>query len=210
MNPEALVSAFVTLFVIIDPIGTAPLFLALTADRTAAQRRGIAVRAVLIAALVLAAFALLGMWLLGAMGITLAAFRVAGGLLMFWISFEMVFEKRQPRRGATAERAVAEELHDDIAAVPLAVPLLAGPGSITAVILLASPLTGEPVRLAYVIGIVGAVMATTLAILMVALPLDRIMGQTIRMVVTRLLGVLLAALSVQFVADGIAELRILP
>ncbi len=123
MTPETLISAFVTLFVIIDPIGIAPLFLGLTADRTAAQRRSIAVRAVVIAICVLIAFAVGGQWLLEVTGISLPAFRVAGGILLFWIAFEMVFEKRNQRKSTSAERSVVEEPHDDIAAVPLAVPL---------------------------------------------------------------------------------------
>jgi multiple antibiotic resistance protein len=206
MSLESLIAAFVTLFVIIDPVGIAPIFLALTGDRTPAGRRRVALRAVLIAAAVLILFALVGRWLLGAMGITLAAFRVAGGLLLFWISFEMVFERRQQRKSTTAERSVAEEAHDDVAAVPLAVPLLAGPGAITAVILLAAPAGSDAVRLALVVGVVLAVLAATLAVLLVAVPLDRIMGNTVRMVVTRLLGVVLAALAVQFVADGVLAL----
>ncbi len=206
MNLESLISAFVTLFVIIEPIGIAPIFVALTADRTARQRRLVAMRAVIIATAVLVLFALIGQWLLGAMGITLPAFRVAGGLLLFWISFEMVFEKRQQRKTSTAERSVAEEPHDDVAAVPLAVPLLAGPGAITAVILLAAPAGADPVRLALVVGVILAVLSATLLILLVAVPLDRLMGKTVRMVVTRLLGVVLAALAVQFVADGILAL----
>lgn len=206
MNLESLISAFVTLFVIIEPIGIAPIFLALTGDRTARQRRFVALRAVLIAGAVLVLFALLGQWLLGAMGITLPAFRVAGGLLLFWISFEMVFEKRQQRKTTTAERSVADEPHDDVAAVPLAVPLLAGPGAITAVILLAAPAGTDPVRLALVVGVILAVLVATLIVLLAAVPLDRLMGKTVRMVVTRLLGVVLAALAVQFVADGILAL----
>lgn len=206
MSLESLISAFVTLFVIIEPIGIAPIFVALTADRTARQRRLVALRAVIIATAVLVLFALLGQWLLGAMGITLPAFRVAGGLLLFWISFEMVFEKRQQRKTSTAERSIAEEPHDDVAAVPLAVPLLAGPGAITAVILLAAPAGADPVRLALVVGVILAVLVATLVILLVAVPLDRFMGKTVRMVVTRLLGVVLAALAVQFVADGILAL----
>lgn len=206
MSLESLISAFVTLFVIIEPIGIAPIFVALTADRTARQRRLVALRAVIIATAVLVLFALLGQWLLGAMGITLPAFRVAGGLLLFWISFEMVFEKRQQRKTSTAERSIAEEPHDDVAAVPLAVPLLAGPGAITAVILLAAPAGADPVRLALVVGVILAVLVATLVILLVAVPLDRLMGKTVRMVVTRLLGVVLAALAVQFVADGILAL----
>jgi multiple antibiotic resistance protein len=206
VTPEAFVSAFVTLFVIIDPIGIAPLFLALTGDRSAADRRGIAVKAVVIAICVLVAFAVGGLWLLQAMGISLPAFRVAGGILLFWISFEMVFERRTQRKTTSAERSVAEEPHDDIAAVPLAVPLMAGPGAITAVILLSSEPGGTWLQIGWVIGVVVAVLAVTLAILLVAVPIGHLMGKTVRSVVTRLLGVILAALAVQFVADGVTAL----
>lgn len=195
-----------TLFVIIDPIGIAPIFLALTGDKNAAERRLIAVRAVVIAACALIAFAIGGNWLLTATGISLPAFRVAGGILLFWISFEMVFERRNQRKSGSAERSVAEDSHDDIAAVPLAVPLMAGPGAITAVILLASRPGEDWMGLAMVLGVVATTLALTLAILLVAVPLDRIMGKTVRTVVTRLLGVVLAALAVQFVADGMRAL----
>ncbi|MCT8974052.1 MarC family protein [Microbaculum marinisediminis] len=206
MTPEALISAFVTLFVIIDPIGIAPLFLALTAERSAAERRKIAARSVLIAVVVLVAFAVGGLWLLQAMGISLPAFRVAGGILLFWISFEMVFEQRTRRKETSAERSVAEEHPDDIAAVPLAIPLMAGPGAITAVILLAGEPGGGWIELAWVIAVIVSVLAVTLAILLVAVPIGHLMGKTVRTVVTRLLGVILAALAVQFVADGVLAL----
>jgi len=206
MTPEVLMSAFVTLFVIIDPIGIAPLFLALTSERSAAERRGIAVRAVVIAICVLVAFAVGGQWVLEATGISLPAFRVAGGILLFWISFEMVFEKRNQRKSTTAERSVVEEPHDDIAAVPLAVPLMAGPGAITAVILLASGAGSDWIELIWVIGVVASSLLVTLVILLIAVPIDRLMGNTVRTVVTRLLGVILAALAVQYVADGVTAL----
>lgn len=206
MTAELLLSAFVTLFVIIDPIGIAPIFLALTTDRDAAQRRSIAVKSVVIGACVLVGFAIGGEWLLRTTGISLPAFRVAGGILLFWISFEMVFERRYQRKSGTAERSVAEEPHDDIAAVPLAVPLMAGPGAITAVILLASQPNNGWVGMAAVLLVVVAVLIVTLATLLVAVPLDRLMGKTVRTVVTRLLGVVLAALAVQFVADGVRVL----
>lgn len=206
MSIETLISAFVTLFVIIDPIGIAPIFLALTGDQDAASRRKTAARAVLIAVFILIAFAVGGLWLLQAMGISLPAFRVAGGILLFWISFEMVFERRTQRKTTTAERSVVEEQHDDIAAVPLAVPLMAGPGAITAVILLASQPGGDWTELGWVIGVIVATLAVTLAILLVAVPIDHLMGKTVRTVVTRLLGVILAALAVQFAADGVIAL----
>lgn len=206
MTLESLISAFVTLFVIIDPIGIAPIFLGLTAGRSGRERGKIALRAVVIAVCALVAFALAGEWVLTATGISLPAFRVAGGILLFWISFEMVFEKRQTRKADTAERSMTEEHHDDIAAVPLAVPLMAGPGAITAVILLASRSGDTLPELALVVGVIVVTLLVTLAILLVALPIDRLLGKTVRTVVTRLLGVILAALAVQFVADGIIAL----
>lgn len=206
MTLESLISAFVTLFVIIDPIGIAPIFLGLTAGRSGRERGKIALRAVAIAVCALVAFALAGEWVLKATGISLPAFRVAGGILLFWISFEMVFEKRHTRKADTAERSMNEENHEDIAAVPLAVPLMAGPGAITAVILLASQSGGTLPALALVVAVIILALLVTLAILLVALPIDRLMGKTVRTVVTRLLGVILAALAVQFVADGIIAL----
>jgi MarC family membrane protein len=203
---ETLISAFVTLFVIIDPIGIAPIFVALTADRGAADRRKIALRAVIIGASVLIVFAIGGQWLLGVTGISLPAFRVAGGILLFWISFEMVFERRNQRKSSTAERAIEDEPHEDIAAVPLAVPLMAGPGAITAVILLAGRSGGGLVQLGLVVAVVAATLLVTLAILLIAVPIDQLLGKTVRTVVTRLLGVVLAALAVQFVADGVTAL----
>jgi multiple antibiotic resistance protein len=206
MPIESLISAFVTLFVVIDPVGIAPIFLGLTGDRSNAERLAIAARAVTIAAFVLVGFATGGQWLLHATGISLPAFRVAGGILLFWISFEMVFERRNQRKTGTAERSVAEEPHDDIAAVPLAVPLMAGPGAITAVILLASSPGSGWMELLTVVAVVIATLLVTFAILLVAVPIDRVMGKTVRTVVTRLLGVILAALAVQFVADGVRAL----
>jgi len=206
VTPEILLSAFVTLFVIIDPVGIAPIFLGLTGDRAAAERRAIAIKAVIIAVIVLVAFAVGGQWLLAATGISLPAFRVAGGILLFWISVEMVFERRTQRKESTAERSVVEEPHDDIAAVPLAVPLMAGPGAITAVILLASEAGGGLLELFAVIGVIAVTLAVTLVILLIAMPIDRLMGKTVRTVITRLLGVILSALAVQFVADGVIAL----
>lgn len=203
---EALVSALVTLFVVIDPIGIAPIFVGLTHGMAPAERRRVAMRSVLIAAVVLVAFAAIGQPMLEALGITLPAFRIAGGLLLFWISTEMVFEKRQARKSGSAERSVQEDHPDDIAAFPLAVPLMAGPGAITAVILLAgrfdSPLTGLAVATAVIL----IVLALAFVMLSAAVQLDRRLGATIRGVITRLLGVLLAALAVQFVADGVIQL----
>lgn len=211
---DPLFNAFVTLFVTVDPIGNVPLFLGLTAGMAAADRRAVALRATLTATAVLALFALSGTAILDAMGITIDAFRVAGGLLLFVTAFEMIYARRQERREATSSSALRERIAN-LAVFPLAIPLLAGPGTISATVLLASELgasVGEEVgtgvwlgRLA-LIGVVVTLMAVTFAVLAVAERLDKRLGEVGRSVLTRLFGVLLAALSVQYVADGVAGL----
>ncbi len=203
---EIFVSALATLFVVIDPIGIAPIFISLTEGMGSTSRHRVALRAVLISGFVLIMFAALGQSLLHALGITLPAFRIAGGLLLFWISTEMIFEKRQARKTGSAERAVQEDHPDDIAAFPLAVPLMAGPGAITAVILLAGRIEGTWQGIAGASAVIVVVLAVTYALLRIAIRIDQILGSVIRTVITRLLGVLLSALAVQFVADGITQL----
>ena len=202
---ETLLNGFATLFVIIDPLGLAPLFLGLTPGLSMVDRRRLALRACLIAFVILTAFALAGMAVLQTLGVSLGAFRVAGGLFLFWIAFELVFEKRKTRKEKDAEVAMSEHEAFEIAAVPLAIPLMAGPGAISAVILLSGALPGPTGRIS-LIAVIASVIAATYATLAAANRLDRFMGQTGRAVVTRLLGVLLAALAVQFVADGVASL----
>lgn len=206
---ELLLNGFITLFVIIDPLGLCPLFLALTPGASAAERRRIATQACLIAFAILLLFAVAGLAILGALGITLGAFRVAGGLFLFVIAFELVFDRRQQRKAQSAAASL-EGGHSpadtpNVAAFPMAIPLMAGPGAIAAVILLSGSLQG-PAGQGALVGVLAAVMAVTLLLLMTAARLDRMMGVTGRAVVTRLLGVILAALAVQFVADGVAEL----
>jgi len=204
---DALLNAFVTLLVTVDPVGNAPLFLGLTAGLAAAQRRRIAVRASVIAFAILTLFALSGTAVLDAMGITIDAFRVAGGLLLFFTAFEMIYGGRQERREQTSDQAANDE-GADIAVFPLAIPLIAGPGTISATILLASEFTtgatsgGYWLGMGLLIGLIGLMMVLTVAVLVAAEALDKYLGNTARLVITRLLGVLLAALSVQYVADG--------
>ncbi|KTQ88913.1 MarC family transcriptional regulator [Aureimonas ureilytica] len=202
---ETLLNGFATLFVIIDPLGLAPLFLGLTPGLSMADRRRLALRACLIAFAILAIFAFAGVTVLQTLGVSLGAFRVAGGLFLFWIAFELVFEKRKTRKEKDAEAAMTEHEVFEIAAVPLAIPLMAGPGAISAVILLSGALPGPTGQISLLL-VIATVIAATYATLSVANRLDRFMGQTGRAVVTRLLGVLLAALAVQFVADGIVSL----
>jgi len=202
---DYLLNALVTLFVTVDPAGLGPIFLALTAGLSKAERHQVALRACATATAVLVAFALLGQELLAALGITLAAFRIAGGLLLFWIAFEMVFERRVERKSQTAERALTRPEIRHVAVFPLAVPLMSGPGAISATILLAA---NAPSRFATVLLIASilAMVAACYAVFRLAGPLDRLLGETGRIVLGRLLGLILSALAVQFVADGVREL----
>lgn len=203
---ELILNAFVTLFVTIDPISNAPLFVGLTHDMPASNRRATALRGTIVAFFVLVLFALTGTGLLDAMGITIDAFRVAGGLLLFYTAFEMLYGQRQERREQTSESAVQEQVAN-IAVFPLGIPFIAGPGAISAVILLSSELgaaatSGPWIGTALLIGLVVLILAITCLTLIAAERIDNLIGQTGRLVVVRLLGVLLAALSVQYVADG--------
>lgn len=205
MNSDLLINAIVTLLVTIDPPGLAPLFLAVTRGMDKAQRRSVAMRATLIGFGLLVGFAIAGTIILTLFGVTLAAFRVAGGLLLFWIAFEMIFEKRQERHENTAEKAVSDDHVRSVAVFPLAIPLIAGPGAISATILLAGDFSTAVERTA-LIAIIGAIIATTYAVFLLAERVDGLLGETGRSVLTRLLGVILSALAVQFVADGVKAL----
>jgi multiple antibiotic resistance protein len=196
------ISALITLFGVVDPIGLAPTFLAVTESLPMAARRGVALRASIIAGAILIGAALIGNWLLGTLAISLAAFRIAGGLLLFSIASEMVFGVRMRRESEAAEQALEDHARD-IAAFPLAIPLLAGPGAITATVLLAGRAAADPLHLASLIAVVVAVAASSLAVFLFALPIAGLLGRTGNIVLSRLLGVLLAALAVQYVVDGI-------
>ena len=201
MTPSMLqeaINAFTTLFVVVDPVGNAPIFLALTVGATAAQRRSIAIRGVLVAGMILTLFALAGDEVLVFVGISMPAFRIAGGLLLFLTAFDMLFEKRTERREQRADEAV-----DDPSVFPLALPLIAGPGSITAIILLMHEHEGDLEGQAMVLGVMVALLLLVLAFLLMAPLLERLLKRTGTMVITRVLGMLLAALAVQFVLDGL-------
>jgi multiple antibiotic resistance protein len=202
MPIDYLVSALVTLVVVVDPVGLVPTFLAVTHGLPQQTRRRIAMRASIIAAAILAGTALLGDWLLHQLGITLPAFRIAGGLLLFAVASEMVFGVRTERQSKQAEDALEEHLRN-VAAFPLAIPLMAGPGAITATLLLAGLAGGKPISLAILIAVVVAVCALCLGVFLLANRVDRLLGITGNVVSSRLLGVLLAALAVQYVIDGV-------
>jgi multiple antibiotic resistance protein len=202
-------SAFVTLFVVIDPPGCAPIFASLTSGASAAHRRAMAVRSTLVAAAIMMTFGLFGEDLLRALGISLDAFRTAGGIMLFLIALEMVFEKRTQRREGRAEeisRKAAEEARpmeaEDISVFPMGIPMIAGPGSIATMMLLVSRSNGITESL-----IVFAALAATLLITLLALlaagPMMRVLGPKLEAMITRVLGVILAALAAQFVIDGL-------
>ncbi|WP_265518421.1 MarC family protein [Nitratireductor luteus] len=202
---DTLLNAFVTLLVTVDPPGLAPLFLALTAGMNRSERNQVAIRASLIGLSILLVFALAGGAILKVFGITLPAFRVAGGLLLFWIAFEMIFERRQERHEKSAERAVTRDMIRNIAAFPLAIPLIAGPGAISASVLLSGSFAGPADRAALAL-IIASVIALTYIVFVLAERIDGFLGETGRSILTRLLGVMLAALAVQFVSDGVKHL----
>jgi multiple antibiotic resistance protein len=202
MALDYLVSALVTLLVVVDPIGLTPTFLAVTEGLPRAARRQIAVRACTIAAGVLAGTALIGDWLLATLGISLPAFHIAGGLMLFAVASEMVLGVRIERQSREAEEAIEEHVRH-VAAFPLAIPLMAGPGAITATLLLAGQARTQPLLLAGLLGVIIAVTAACLGAFMIASRIERLLGVTGSVVLARLLGVLLAALAVQFVIDGV-------
>ena len=199
MDPSFLITAWVALFVIIDPIGMTPLFVALTQGDSAARRRAIALRACIAGALILIVFASFGESVLDFVGISMPAFRIAGGLLLFLTALDMLFERRTKRR---KDQADEEDDRDDPSIYPLAIPLIGGPGAITTVILLAGQQPGIE-ALAWVIGVMLSVVILVFLLFLTAGLLERALGRTGINVITRLLGMLLAALAVQFVLDGL-------
>ncbi len=198
---ELFISAFVTLFVVIDPPGCAPIYAGLTKAADSAQRRNMAIRASLIALAILLVFALFGEDLLRALHIELDSFRIAGGFMLFWIAWEMVFEKRTQRREERAERATREHV-EDVSVFPMAMPMLAGPGAIAAIMLLMNEAQGLEQDLV-VLAALAAVLVLTMLALIAAGPLIKLLGDRVEAVITRLLGVLLAALAAQYVIDGL-------
>ena len=199
---ELFVSAFVTLFVIIDPPGCAPIFASLTRGTSAAHRRAMAVRSSLIAWAILMFFALLGRPMLEALGISLASFRIAGGVMLFMIALDMVFERRTQRREVRAQSIEGTPQAEDISVFPMAIPMIAGPGSIASVMLLMARSDGVPESLV-VLGALLATLVLTLIALLAAGPLMRLLGHKMEAMITRILGVILAALAAQFVLDGL-------
>jgi len=196
------ISALVTLLVIVDPLALASTYVALTHGLPAQARRSVGIRAAIIAAAILIGAATGGQWLMTALGISLPAFRIAGGLLLFSIASEMVFGLRVGRQSKDAEQAVEERVRN-VAAFPLAFPLLAGPGAITATVLLAGQAGGQPLRLIGLLVVIVLVALACFCAFVLAVRISRFLGVTGNIVLERLLGVILAALAVQYVIDGV-------
>ncbi|MES2985420.1 MAG: MarC family protein [Pseudomonadota bacterium] len=207
MDMEFIKNAFITMFVALDPPGLIAIFLGLTAHMTRTDRKATAYRAVVVAFGILAAAALCGQMVLELLGITIPAFRIAGGLLLFYIAFEMVFEKREPRKSHAAEETIEHDHPKNIAVFPLAIPMMAGPGAITATILQASNAGDNWLNQLGLIMVLAAVVACCLVSFLLANQMDRLLGNTGRIVLSRLLGLLLAALAIQIIGDGVLAFR---
>jgi multiple antibiotic resistance protein len=196
-------NAFVTLLVTVDPPAIAPMFLALTTGMTRQEKHQVAWRATVIAALALTFFAVAGQKMLLLLGITLPAFRIAGGLLLFWIAFEMVFDRRTERKSNVAKTAIDQDHIRNVAAFPLAIPLMAGPGAITATMLLAGQTAGDVSLMTALIALIVIVCLSCWLVFRFADGISGLLGVTGNIVLTRLLGIVLVALAVQFVLDGV-------
>ncbi len=200
-------ASLVTFFVVIDPIGVAPIFASLTEGSTNAHRRVMAIKSVLIATAVLFGFAYLGEWLLDALHVSLDAFRAAGGVLLFMLALDMIFETRSKRREERAEALNdADEAipgtNEDISVFPMAIPMLAGPGAIASIMLFMNEAEGIGGQLMVFIGM-GANLLLCLVLFLAVGAIMRLIGDTLAAMITRILGVILAALATQFLFDGI-------
>ena len=207
---ETAVPAFATLFVVIDPVGLLPMFMALTQGMDARARHRCALRAILFGLAILVSFALFGKSILSFLGISLPAFRIAGGMLLFLLALEMLFEKRSERRQRNADQASGESTGgrapgDDLWVFPLGTPLIAGPGAITSLILLMDTSAGKPAEQIVIIAVLAGVLLLALVLFLISGQLGRIAGPSATRAMTRILGIILAALSVQFVLTGLSQ-----
>lgn len=200
---EAATAAFFTFFVIFDPLATGPLFLALTRGASDAERRVIALRGTAVAAGVLIVFALGGDILLSTLGITLAAFRIAGGALLFILAIEMLFAHQSGIRSTTSGEDEEASQKKDVSVFPLGIPLIAGPGAMASVILLTGRYHGHLIEQAIVVAVMLGVLLLSLAFLLLATRIVRYLGVTGINVITRVFGIILGALAVQYILDGL-------
>jgi MarC family membrane protein len=200
---DYVLNAFITLFIVIDPIGVAPIFMGLTARGDRAHRIRMAWRGVVLAAMILYAFALGGSPLLAALGVSLAAFRIAGGALLFLLSVDMLLVRPSGLRATTGEENREAMELEDISVFPLAIPLIAGPGALTSIVLLMGRTNGDPVRIGWLLAVLAVVLGCLMLTLLFAARISSLLGTTGTNVVTRVLGIVLAALAVQYILDGL-------
>ncbi len=203
--PEYVLDAFVMLVVVIDPVGVAPLFVALTRNLDEQYRRQVAFKAVSIAALILLIFTLASHLILSVLGISLDAFRIAGGILLFLLAMDMVFARQSGLRSTTTSEQIEASQREDISVFPLAIPLLAGPGAMTTLMILVGEANHDNTLLTFLAAITAAVLLLTLLAMLGAGKLMKLLGETGTNVISRVLGVLLAALAVQYVLDGLRQ-----
>ncbi|MEO0996653.1 MAG: MarC family protein [Pseudomonadota bacterium] len=200
---ETLLKTFVILFVVIEPITLVPIFGALTRGGEPGYRRWMAVKATLIAAGIFVVFALLGEWLLDVLGVSVDAFKIGGGLLLFMVAVDMVFARQSGLRSTTVREQDEARYRDDISVFPLAFPLLAGPGALATLLLLLGDVGDDPLGVVMLLGVAFLVLAIGLVLMLLTTPVMRLLGVTGANVISRLLGVVLVALAVQFVVDGV-------
>ncbi|OGI39623.1 MAG: MarC family transcriptional regulator [Candidatus Muproteobacteria bacterium RBG_16_64_10] len=200
---ELIVDSFIIFFVVVDPIGLAPMFAALTPGASPALRRRLALRGVLIAGVILFAFVIVGDALLRALGIGLASFQIAGGVLLFLLAVDMLFVRHSGLRSTTAREQKEAAHRKDISVFPLAIPLIAGPGALTTVLLMVGDQGDNPAVIGATLAVVVLVLGITLVALFLSGRLLRLIGETGANVVSRVLGVVLAALAVQYILDGL-------
>jgi multiple antibiotic resistance protein len=202
---EYAATVFVTLLVIVDPVAVLPMYIALTQRQSKQRRRDTAIRAIIVATAVMSVLALTGDGLLKLLGISLPAFRIGGGLLLFLLSIEMVFARQSGLRSATDAEAQEAEVAYDVAAFPIGIPLIAGPGAMTSIILLMGQASGDVAKQAILVTVMLAVLAISLGVFLLAAPLMDRLGVTGINVIGRVFGIILAALAVQYVIDGVGE-----
>jgi len=199
---DLFLDSLIIMLVVVDPIGLTPIFAALTHGESAAARRKMAVRGTLIAAVILVVFALAGDHLLRLLGIGMPAFQIAGGVLLFLLAVDMVFARHSGLRSTTEREQKEAETKKDISVFPLAIPLIAGPGALTTMLLMVGEQGDDPAVLVAVLAVLLVVLTITLVALLLSERIMAFLGETGANVISRVLGVILAALAVQFALDG--------